>query len=142
VLLKLGFARWKVSFPYGVARETNYNILSEGMAYYLRYAIKKNCVMRGFSMQQLVTSELEAIDFPEAEPKQSLPCPFHVPATRHSIVSVCPTSTRHNLPPVIIMIRPWDFAKIPPLFCNVMNASTDPHGPTCPSFGPSSAWHR
>jgi hypothetical protein len=81
VLLKLGFAGWKVSFPYGVARETNYNILSEGMAYYLRYAIEKNCIMRGFSMQQLVTSELEAIDFPEAEPKQSLPCPFHVPAT-------------------------------------------------------------
>jgi hypothetical protein len=52
-LLKLGLARWKVSFPYDVASELNYNILSERIVYYLRYAIGKKGVMLGFSMLQL-----------------------------------------------------------------------------------------
>jgi hypothetical protein len=43
---------------------------------------------------QLVTSEPEAVDIPEAQPKQSLPYSFHVPATRHGIASVCPTLTK------------------------------------------------
>jgi hypothetical protein len=33
-LLKPRHARWKVSFPYRVTREPNYNILSEWMTYY------------------------------------------------------------------------------------------------------------
>jgi hypothetical protein len=63
VLLKLGLARWKVSFPYGVERGPNYNIYSEWMGYYLRYATRKKGVMLGFSMLQLVTYELEGYQF-------------------------------------------------------------------------------
>jgi hypothetical protein len=72
-LLKPGLARWKVSFPYGVAREPNYKILSEQMVYYSRYATRKKGVMLGFLMLQLVTSKPKVIDIPEAQPKQSLP---------------------------------------------------------------------
>jgi hypothetical protein len=43
-LLKSRLARRKVSFPYGVAREPNYNTLSEWMVYYSRYAIEKKDV--------------------------------------------------------------------------------------------------
>jgi hypothetical protein len=64
-LLKSGLTRWKVSFPYEVEREPNYNILSERMAYYLRYATGKKCVMLGFLMLQLVTSEPEVVDIPK-----------------------------------------------------------------------------
>jgi hypothetical protein len=48
-LFKAGLARWKVSFPYGVAREPNYNILSERMMYYSRYATRKKCIVLWFS---------------------------------------------------------------------------------------------
>jgi hypothetical protein len=70
-LLKPRLARWKVSVPNGVAEEPNYNIPSEWMAYYLRYTTEKKGVMLGFSSLQLVTSESEAINIPEAQPKQS-----------------------------------------------------------------------
>jgi hypothetical protein len=56
-----------------MARELNYNILSERMAYYLRYATRKKNVMLGFSLLQLVTSEHEGVDVPEAQLKKSLP---------------------------------------------------------------------
>jgi hypothetical protein len=85
--------------------------------------------MIGFSLLQLVTSESEAVDILNAQPMQSLPCSSHVLATQHSIASVCPTPTRHDLPPIIIVIHPWDVVKIPPLFRHVMNASTDPFVP-------------
>jgi hypothetical protein len=78
-----------VSIPNEVAEEPNYNIILERVAYYSRYATEKKGVMLGFSLLQLVTSELEAIDIPEAQSKQSLPCSFHVPATRRGIASVC-----------------------------------------------------
>jgi hypothetical protein len=71
-LLKPRFARQKVSLPSGMAREPNYNILLEQMAYYSRYAIKKKGVMFGFSLLQLVTSEPGAIDIPKAQLTQSL----------------------------------------------------------------------
>jgi hypothetical protein len=58
-LLKPGLARWKLSFPYGVAREPNHNILSKQMVYYLRYATKNKGVMLEFSLLQLVTFEPE-----------------------------------------------------------------------------------
>jgi hypothetical protein len=74
--LKPGFATWKVSFPYEVAREPNYNILSERMEYYSRYATGKKGVIFGFSLLQLVSSEPKAIDTPETQPKQSLPWSF------------------------------------------------------------------
>jgi hypothetical protein len=80
--------------PYRVAREPNYNILLELISYYLRYAIRKKGVMLGFSLLQLVTSEPKVIDIPEAQPKQSLPQSFHVPATWHSIANVYPTLTQ------------------------------------------------
>jgi hypothetical protein len=51
-----------------VAREPNYNILSEWMAYYSRYTTEKKGVILGFSMVQLVTSKPEVIDIPEAQP--------------------------------------------------------------------------
>jgi hypothetical protein len=84
-----------VSVPNGAAEETNYNILLEQMAYYSRYTTGKKGVMLGFSLLQLVISESEAVDIPEAQPKQSLPCSFHVPGTQHSIASVCPTPTKY-----------------------------------------------
>jgi hypothetical protein len=68
----------KCHFPYRVAREPNYNIISEWMAYYSRYATRKNCVMLGFSMLQQVTSEPGAVAIPKAQPTQSLPCPCSV----------------------------------------------------------------
>jgi hypothetical protein len=49
-LLKPGFAKHKVSLPPGMARELNYDVLSERMAYYSRYAIGKKDVMIGFSL--------------------------------------------------------------------------------------------
>jgi hypothetical protein len=52
-LLKPGLARRKMSFPYEMAREPNYNILSERMAYYSRYTTENKCVVLGFSMLQL-----------------------------------------------------------------------------------------
>jgi hypothetical protein len=55
-----------------MAREPNYDILSEWMAYYSRYAIGNNDVMLGFSLVQLVTSELGDIAIPAAQP--TLPC--------------------------------------------------------------------
>jgi hypothetical protein len=57
VLLKPGLARRKVSFPYGMAREPNDNIISGQMAYYSRYASRKKDVMLGFLLLQLVTFE-------------------------------------------------------------------------------------
>jgi hypothetical protein len=61
-----------VSLASGMAREPNYNILSERMAYYSRYAIRKKGVMFGFSLLQLVTSEPGAIDIHEVQLTQSL----------------------------------------------------------------------
>jgi hypothetical protein len=78
--LKPGFARRKVSFSYGVERGPNYNILSEWMTYYSRYATGKKCGILGFSLLQLVTSKNEVVDIPEAQPMQLLPCSSHVPA--------------------------------------------------------------
>jgi hypothetical protein len=72
-LLKLGFARRKVSLPPRVAREPSYNILSERMAYYSRYATGKKGLMLEFLMLQLVTSKLGAVAIPKAQPMQSLP---------------------------------------------------------------------
>jgi hypothetical protein len=63
MFLKPRFARQKVSLPPGMTSESNYNILSERMAYYSRYVIRNKCVILGFSMLQLVTSEPEAVDF-------------------------------------------------------------------------------
>jgi hypothetical protein len=71
-LLKPRFARQKVSLASVMAREPNYNILSERMAYYSKYAIRKKGVMFGFSLLQLVTSEPGAIDIHEAQLTQSL----------------------------------------------------------------------
>jgi hypothetical protein len=68
VPLKPRLARWRVLFPYGVAREPNYNILFKQLVYYSRYAIGNKGVMLGLSMPQLVTSEPEAVDIPEAQP--------------------------------------------------------------------------
>jgi hypothetical protein len=53
VLLKPGHTKWVVSFPYGVAREPSYNILSKRFAYYLRYATGKKGIMLIFLMLQL-----------------------------------------------------------------------------------------
>jgi hypothetical protein len=52
-----------------VAEELNFNILSEWMAYYSRYTTGKEGVILGFSLLQLVTSEPQAIDVPEAQLK-------------------------------------------------------------------------
>jgi hypothetical protein len=68
--LKPRIARRKVSFPYRVAREPNYNILSEHMVYYSRYATGKKGALLGFSLLQLVTSEPTADAIPEAQLKQ------------------------------------------------------------------------
>jgi hypothetical protein len=81
--------------PNGVAEEPNYNILSEWISYYSRYATKKKCVMLGFSLLQLVTSKPRAIAIPEAQPTQSLPYSFHVPATWHGTVSVYLAPTKY-----------------------------------------------
>jgi hypothetical protein len=110
------------------------------MVYYSRYTTGNKCVMLGFSLLQLVTSKPGAVAIPKAQLTQSLPCSFHVPATQHGIASVYPTPTRHDLPPVTIMIHPGVSQRIPPLFRHVMGAGTDPHIPTA-SFGQSSAWH-
>jgi hypothetical protein len=59
----------------------------------MRYATGKKYIMLGFSLLPLVTSELGVIAIPEAQPMQSLPCSFHVSATRHNIASVYPTPT-------------------------------------------------
>jgi hypothetical protein len=129
VLLKPGFARQKVSFPYGVAREPNYNILLEWMAYYSRYTTRKKGVMLGFSMLQLVTFNPEASDIPEAQPTQPLPCSFHVSTTRHDFAFVysapikyVSTSNHHHGTSL-------EFVKIPPLFLHVLDAGTDSHVP-------------
>jgi hypothetical protein len=117
-----------------MARELNYNILSERMAYYLRYATRKKSVMLGFSLLQLVTSEHEGVDVPEAQLKKSLPSPFHVPATGHSIANRHPASTRLILPLVLVMMHPSNFVRIPPLFHHVVDADTDPDTPTASSW--------
>jgi hypothetical protein len=104
-LLKPGLARQKVPFSYGVARGPNYNILSEQMVYYSRYATGKKCVMLGSSLLQLVTYEPEANDITEAHLKQSLPWSSHVLTTWQSIVSMYPAPTRHDLPAVTMMIH-------------------------------------
>jgi hypothetical protein len=49
-LLKIGFARQKMSLPLGMARESNHGILSEWRAYYSRYAIGRKGIMLGFSL--------------------------------------------------------------------------------------------
>jgi hypothetical protein len=72
-LLKPGPARQKVSFPYRVAREPNYNILSEQMASYSRYATGKEDVILGFSVLQPITYEPGAIAISEAQLTQPLP---------------------------------------------------------------------
>jgi hypothetical protein len=95
VLLKSGFARRKVLLPPRVAREPNYNILSERMAYYSGYVTGKKCVMLRFSLLQLVTSEPEFVDILKAPLKQSLLWSFHVPATWHSIANMYPSPTQY-----------------------------------------------
>jgi hypothetical protein len=102
-VLKPGFAWWKVSLPTGMAREPNYNILSEQMAYYSRYATIKKGVMLGFSLLQLVTSKPGAVAIPESQPTQSLSCSSHVLATQHSIASMHPTPTR----PFCLYLTSW-----------------------------------
>jgi hypothetical protein len=52
-------------------REQNYNIISEWMAYYSRYATRKEGVMLGFSLPQLATSEHGAVAILEAQPMES-----------------------------------------------------------------------
>jgi hypothetical protein len=56
-----------------MARELNYNVLSEWMTYYSRYATGKKDIMLGFSLLQLVTSEPRDVAILEAQLKQSLP---------------------------------------------------------------------
>jgi hypothetical protein len=90
-----GFARRKVSLPYGLVRESNYNILLEQMVYYSRYATGTKGGMLGFSLLQLVTFEPEVRYIPDAQPKQLLPCSSLVPATWHSIASVYPDPTKY-----------------------------------------------
>jgi hypothetical protein len=100
--------------------------------YYSRYTTGKKGVMFGLSLLQLVTFEHEVVDIPGAQPKQSLPCLFHVLTTRHGIASVYPTPTRyvsasdHHHEYVLGFSR-----RIPSLFRHAMDASTDPHIPTC-----------
>jgi hypothetical protein len=77
----------------GMAREPNYNILSEHMAYYSRYTTEKKDVMLRFSLLSLVTSKPRGVAIIETQLKQSLSCSFHFPTTRHNIVSVYPTPT-------------------------------------------------
>jgi hypothetical protein len=65
------------------------------MVYYSRYGTGKRDAMLGVSLLQLVTSKPEACWFLKAQLKQSLPCSFHVLATRHSFASVYPTLTKY-----------------------------------------------
>jgi hypothetical protein len=97
-LLKPGFARWKVSLAPRVARESSYNILSERMTYYSRYATRRKGVMLGFSLLQLATSKLGVVAIPEAQLTQSLPCStvfWHIlAASTDSHVPTCLSSDR------------------------------------------------
>jgi hypothetical protein len=105
--------------------QKNQIIISFQNGWCIRYATGKKCVMLGFSLLQLVTSESRAIAILKAQLTQSLPCSFHVPATRRGIASVYPTPTKHDLPPVTIMICPGVSQRIPPLFRHVMGVGTD-----------------
>jgi hypothetical protein len=60
-----------------------------------------------FSMLQLVTSDPEDVDIPEAQPMQSLPCSSHVPATRHDIASVYSPRPSTFVPLITTKARPW-----------------------------------
>jgi hypothetical protein len=83
----------------------------------------------GLSLLQLVISEPEAIDIPEAQPKQSLPYSFHVPDTRHGTTSVYPTLTQcvpafdHHMGMFL------GFCRGPSLARHACDAGTDPHVP-------------
>jgi hypothetical protein len=72
MLLKPRFARQKVSLPPRMTSESNYNILSERMPYYLRYITRNKCVILRFLMLQLVTSEPEAVDFFSWDPTDAI----------------------------------------------------------------------
>jgi hypothetical protein len=74
--------------PYGVAKEPNYNIPLEQMMYYSRYAIRKKCVMLGFSMPQWVTSEPEGCWHSQGATDTTIT--LFILATWHSIARVYP----------------------------------------------------
>jgi hypothetical protein len=80
-------------------------------------------------MLQLVTSDPEPVDIPEAQPMQSLPCSSHVPATRHGIASVYSAPTNYICTSDHHQGMSLEFAKIPPLFRHVRDAGTDSHVP-------------
>jgi hypothetical protein len=89
---------------------------------------KEMCYAR-FSMLQLVTSDPEVVDIPEAQPMQSLPCSSHVPATQHSIARVYSAWTKYICTSDHHQGTSLEFAKIPPLFWHVRDAGTDSHVP-------------
>jgi hypothetical protein len=78
---------------------------------------------------QLVTSEPDAIDIPKAQLKQSLPCSFHVPTTRHSLASKYPVPAKYVSASEHHQGMCLDFVKITPLFRHVVEAGTDSHVP-------------
>jgi hypothetical protein len=123
-----------------MAGEPNYDILSKWMAYYSRYATRKKGVILGFSLLQLVTFEPRDIAILKAQPRQSLPCSSQVSATRHSFASVHPVLTRPVLPLVSIAMCSWKFPRNSSLVCHISDAGTEPHVPTCCSFGHLCAW--
>jgi hypothetical protein len=83
------------------------------MVYYSRYPTGKIGVMIGFALLQLVTFKPEAVDFPEAQPKQSLPCSSNISTTWHSIASVYSALTKYVLILSTIMVHPWSCMRNP-----------------------------
>jgi hypothetical protein len=73
----------------------------------LEVCSRKKCVMLEFSLLQLVTLKPEVVNIPEVQPTQSLPCSFHIPATRHSIAIVCQAPTKCDLLLITVMMHPW-----------------------------------
>jgi hypothetical protein len=127
-----------VSFPYGVTRGPNYNILLERMTYYSRYTTRKKVLRLILDAATKSHMNLKSLIF--LRPNHNNHYLVCLKFQLHSIaLLVCTQPTRHILPPFTITIHPWDFAKIPPLSRHALDADTDPHVPTYCSFGHLSA---
>jgi hypothetical protein len=81
---------------------------------------------------QLATSEPEACWFSWGSTDTIIT--LSVPAIQHSIVSMCSAPTKYDLPLITSCCNLGILRGIPPLFRHIMDAGTDPHVPTCPSF--------
>jgi hypothetical protein len=128
VLLKARLSRQKMSLPYGMAREPNYNILSEWIAYYLRYATRKKGVVLRISLLQLVTSKSKPLMFPRFNRHNNC---LAIPTVRQSISNMYPATTKCDFAAGCHLSTFTEFCRdFPPCFYHIVDAGIDSHVPS------------